>query len=433
LFIETKVELFKMNYKSINKLLLTFTLIICFKTIVFSQNNNSISSTAFLATAKTKSTVLRQQIKVDVLKSTRYALPFLEKVNFQTQTDRFQLQRQEYQSRASFNGFEEIKREKQWHQANIKTEEAEQDVLFQDILLDRYNLLVEYKYALNALNLYRRIYLVFKDKRDVLQKMAKLTTDFSIEDLIKAEESAFQYQQKISEKENLIYRLNQYAQLIFNSKDSFSLDTSNWIPLSNLRDFATNLPQNARKNALLTHQEAKINLVQATYDVEKASTKKILDFGQLKYGARPSNVLQTELSIGVGFVVPYRGSSKTILNKLNFKQLEEKNKLQDIQEDLAIQLFNAQKELETTFKEYDLTQKQINESQTLYSLDHYMNMQGGSPIVMLRMQELVLQRQARLIDLEHDAFVQYLKILSWSGKMAALPLQNYLSANFEGF
>jgi hypothetical protein len=416
-----------------NKFFLILALIICIKTIVFSQNNPPISSTAFLATAKTKSTVLRQQIKVDVLKSTRYALPFLEKVNFQTQTDRFQLQRQEYQTRASFNGWEEMKREKQWHQANIKAEEAEQDVLFQDILLDRYALLVEYKYALNALNLYRRIYLVFKDKRDVLQKMAKLTTDFNIEDLIKAEENAYQFQQKINEKENLMYKLNQFLQLLFNSKDSFSLDTSNWIPLSKIRDLATDLPKNGNKNPLLAHQEAKINLAQAAYNVEKASAKKIIDFAQLKYGARPSNQFQSELSVGVGFVVPYRGSSKTILNKLNFKQLDEKNKGQDIQESLDIQMFNAEKELETTFKEYDLVQKQINESQTLYSLDHYMNMQGGSPIIMLRMQELVLQRQVRLIDLEHDAFLHYLKILALSGKMAAVPLLNYLSVNFEGF
>ena len=419
--------------KSIPKYFLLLALIIGFKTIIFSQNNTPISTTAFLATAKTKSTVLRQQVKVDVLKSTHYALPFLEKVNFQTQTDRFQLQRQEYQSRASFNGFEEMKREKQWQQANIKTEEAQQDVLFQEILLDRYALLVEYKYALNALNLYRRIYLVFKDKRDVLQKMAKLTTDFNIEDLIKAEENAYQFQQKINEKESLIYKLNQLSQLLFNSKDAFSLDTTNWIPLSKIRDFVTNLPQNAHKNALLTHQEAKINLLQAAYNVEKASTNKIFDFAQLKYGARPSNQFQSELSIGVGFIVPYRGSSKTVLNKLNFKQLEEKNKLQDIQENLDLQLFNAEHELEIIFKEYDLVQKQINESQTLYSLDHYMNMQGGSPIVMLRMQELVLQRQARLIDLEHEAFVQYLKILAWTGKMAAVPLLNYLSAHFEGF
>jgi hypothetical protein len=413
--------------------LLFLIILIGFKTTLFSQDNNPISTSVFLATAKTKSTVLRQQVKVDVLKATRYYLPFLEKMSFQTETDRFELQRQQYQSRASFNGFSEIKSEKQWKLANIKAEEAQQDVLFQDILLDRYVVLVDYKNALNALDLYKKIYLVFTDKRDVLQKMAKLSTDFNIEDLIKAEENAYQFQQKIAEKESLINKLNQFSQLIFNSKDSFKLDTNNWISLSKIREFAQNLTTNNAQNALLNRQEAEINLVQANYNVLKAADKKILDYAQLKYGARQTKVLETELSVGLGFVVPYRGSSKIALNRLNFKQLEEKNKLQDIRESLDLQLFSTQKDLEITFKEYDLITKQINESQTLYSLDHYLQIQGGSPIVMLRMQELVLQRQAHLIDLEHNATLHYLKLLSITGKLSAAPLQNYLSANFEGF
>jgi hypothetical protein len=354
-------------------------------------------------------------------------------LNVQTQTDRFELQRQEFQTRASFNGWEEMKQEKKWKQANITVEEANKNVLLQDILLDRYALLVEYRYALHALNLYRRIYLVFADKRDVLQKMAKLTVSFNIEDLIKAEENVYQYQQKITETEGIVKGIGQFAQLLLTSKDTFQLDTTHWIPLSKMRDLVNNLPQFITNNTLLTQQEAKINLAQANYNVEKASTKKIIDFAQLKYGARPTKELQTEVSIGVGFVLPYKGSSKTILNKLSIKQLEEKNKLKDIQESLDVQLFNAKQSLDITFREYDLVTQQINESQTLYSLDHYMKMQGGSPIVMLRMQELVLLRQARLIDLEHEAFVKYLKLLSWTGKLSAFPLQNYLSANFDGF
>ena len=401
----------------------------CCSTATFSQ----ITATTFLATAKTKNTVLRQQDKVTTLKSMPYSLPFLEKINFQTQTDRFKLERQEYQTRASFNGWEEMKKEKLWKKATINVAKSEQEVLFQDILLDRYAALIEYRYAVNALQLYRRIYAVFADKRDVLQKMAKLSTDFNIEDLIKAEDNAFQFQQKITDKELTIKQIEQLSQFITQSKDTFQLDTSTWIPLSKIRDLVANLPLNASKNALLTRQEAKINLAQAAYDVEKASTRKIVDFAQLKYGARPTNQLTTEFSVGLGFVVPYRGSSKITLNKLAIKQLEERNQLKDIQESIDLQLFTQQKELEATFKAYDLATQQVAESRTLYSLDHYMHLQGSSPITLLRMQELVLLRQSRLIDLEHEALIKYIKLLSATGKLSAMPLQNYLSANLEGF
>lgn len=411
------------------KYLFLFVFYFCFQITIFSQTTASI----FLATAKTKSTVLRQQDKITALKSMRYGLPFLEKINFQTQTDRFQLQRQEYQTRASFNGWEEMKKEKKWKQATINVAETEEDVLFQDVVLDRYAALVEYRYAVNALNLYRRIHAVFTDKRDVLQKMAKLSVDFNIEDLIKAEDNVFQYQQRITDNENTIKQIEQFSQFVTNSKDTFQLDTSTWIPLSKIRDLVANLPSNPSKNALLTRQEAKINLAQAAYDVEKASTKKFIDFAQLKYGARPSNQFQTEISVGLGFIVPYRGSSKIALGKLAIKQMEERNQLRDIQDNLDIQLFTEQKELASIFTAYDLASQQIAESRTLYSLDHYMHLQGSSPITLLRMQELVLLRQSRLIDLEHEALVKYIKLLSATGKLSALPLQNYLSANLEGF
>jgi hypothetical protein len=422
------------HFRKLDNSLLKFSLLfltfsICLKTPIFSQ----ISPTLFLATAKTKPIILRQEAFINTLKSTPYKLPLVEKITAQTETDRYELQRQQYQTRVSFNSWAEMKQEKRWKQANINVEETNKNVLFQDILLDRYTVLVEYRSAINALDIYKKIYLVFTDKRDVLQKMAKLSTNFNIEDLIKAEENAYQFQLKIAEKEALINKINQYGQFIFGSKDAFNLDTSNWIPLSIMRNFVVNLPKSVSNNALLSQQEAKINLSQTNYNIEKASTKKVIDYAQLKYGARQTKDLQTDLSIGLGFVVPYRGSSKTILNKLTFKQLEEKNRLDNIHESLDLQLFTTQQDLDITLKEYDLVTKQINESQTLYSLDHYAQIQGGSPIVLLRMQELVLQRQARLVELEHDAFSKYLKLLDATGKLSALPLQNYLSANFEAF
>jgi hypothetical protein len=406
-----------------------FLLFFFLKMPIFGQTPTA----TFLATAKTKTTILRQDGFINTLKSTTYKLPFVEKINAQTETDRFQLQRQQFQTRVSFNGWQEMKQEKKWQQANISVEEADKNVLFQDALLDRYALLIDYRAALKALNLYQKIYLVFKDKRDVLQKMAKLSTNFNIEDLIKAEENVYQYQQKMADAEGAIRVMQQFSQRIFESKDAVLFDTSNWLPLSKMRDFVDNLPKNELNNALLGQQEAKINLAQANYDVEKASTKKFIDYAQMKYGARPKDALQTELSIGLGFVVPYRGSSKTVLKKLSFKQLEEKNKLDDLRESLDLQLFSAKNELDIILKEHDSVNQQINENQTLYALDHYTQVQGGSPIVMLRMQELVLQRQARLLDLEHEAFIKYLKLLYSTGKLAALPLQNYLSASFEGF
>ena len=406
-----------------------------------------LSTSSILATAKTQTAITLQERKIGVLNGQSYNLPFLEKVDFQTETDRFDWQRQEYRIRTSFNGWEEMRSLKEQKAANVVKEQAERNVLFKDVLYDRYALLVEYRYEQTALKMYRQMFNVFADKRDVLQKMAKLSTDFNIEDLIKAEEAAFEFQQKILQSEGNIHNMGQFLNRIINTADgsattkfetsssltAFQLDTADWIPLSIMRRLVADLPQTAEKNPLLSHQAAKISVVQSEYNLEKAQTKKVIDYAQIRNSARNRDALIREWSVGVGIAIPYRGSAKAELNSIAFKRLEEENNLKNLQTNLDLQIFSLQQDLDLIFKEYDFIEKQVNESQTLYALDHYTSIQGSPPIVLLRMKELVLKRQSQLITLEHAAYQKYIKWLDLTGKLSELPLKDYLSVGLTGF
>ncbi len=394
---------------------------------------NPLSTSRILATAKTQTAIALQERKIDVLNRQSYRLPFLEKVDFQTETDRFDWQRQEYRVRTSFNGWEEMRSLKQQKEADVVKEQAERNVLFKDVLYDLYALLVAYRYEQTALKMYRDMFNVFADKRDVLQKMAQLSTNFNIEDLIKAEEAAFEFQQKILQSEGAIRNINQFLNRIFGSATTFQIDTTDWIPLSIIRRLVAELPQTAEKSPLLTHQEAKINVLQSEYNLEKAQSKRIVDYAQIRNSARNKDALIREWSVGVGIAIPYRGSSKIALNNIAFKRLEEENALKNLQTNLDLQIFSLQQDLELIFKEYDFIEKQVNESQTLYALDHYAAIQGSPPIVLLRMKELVLKRQSQLMSLEHAAYQKYIKCLDLTGKLSEMPLKNYLSVGLNGF
>lgn len=394
---------------------------------------NTLSTNSILATAKTQTAIALQERKIDVLNAQSYKLPFLEKIDFQTETDRFDWQRQEFRARTSFNGWEEMRSLKQQKEANVQKEQAERTVLFKDVLYDRYALLVEYRFEQAALKMYHQMFNVFADKRDVLQKMAKLSTDFNIEDLIKAEDAAFDFQQKTLQSEGAIRNINQFLKRTFNTSDSLQLDTTDWIPLSKIRLLVSELPTTAEKNPILTYQQAAIGVVQSDYNLEKSQTKKIIDYAQIRNRARNKDALVREWSVGVGIAIPYRGSSKIELNNIAFKRLEAENKLKNLQTNFDLEIFNLQQDLDLIFKEYDFVEKQVNESQTLYALDHYANIQGSPPIVLLRMKELVLKRQAQLISLEHLAFQKYIKWLDLTGKLSEMPLQNYLSVGLSAF
>ncbi len=414
----------------------TYKIIVLLYFGVFIQTvvaQNTLSTSSILATAKTQTAITLQERKIDVLNAQSYKLPFLEKVDFQTETDRFDLQRQEYRVRTSFNSWDEMRSLKQQKAANLVKEQAERTVLFKDVLYDRYALIVEYRFEQAALNMYRQLSTVFVDKRDVLQKMARLSTNFNIEDLIKAEEAAFDFQQKMLQSEGSIRNINQFLKRTFNTTDSLQLDTADWLPLSKIRFLVSELPTTAEKNPVLTYQQAAIGAVQSDYNLEKAETKKIIDYAQIRNSARNKDGLVRDWSVGLGIAIPYRGSSKMELNKIAFKRLEAENKLKNLQNNFDLEIFNVQQDLDLIFKEYDFVAKQVNESQTLYALDHYANIQGAPPLVLLQMQELVLKRQAQLVTFEHLAFQKYIKWLDLTGKLSEMPLRNYLSVGLSAF
>ncbi len=417
-----------LNFQKYSFIILITTVFI--RTVVA---QNTLSSSSILATAKTHTSIALQERKMSVLNAQAYQLPFLEKIDFQTETDRFDWRRQEYRVRTSFNGWEEMRSLKQQKEANLLKEQAERTVLLKDILYDRYALLVEYRYQQTALKMYRQMFDVFADKRDVLQKMAKFSTNFDIEDLIKAEEAAFEFQQKRLQSEGAIRNINQFLKRTFNTSDSLQIDTTDWIPLSKIRLLVSELPTTAEKNPVLSYQQAAIGVVQSEYNLEKSQSKKIIDYAQIRNSARNKDALIREWSVGVGFAIPYRSSSKIELNNIAFKRLEEESKLKNLQTSLDLQIFNLQQDLDLIFKEYDFIENQVNESQTLYALDHYAAIQGSPPIVLLRMKELVLKRQAQLISLEHAAYQKYIKWLDLTGKLSDIPLKNYLSIGLAEF
>jgi hypothetical protein len=57
------------------------------------------------------------------------------------------------------------------------------------------------------------------------------------------------------------------------SETGTRLDTSNWLPLSKIRQIALEILQNPTNNPLFTRQEAAIALRQSEYNLEKAQSQ----------------------------------------------------------------------------------------------------------------------------------------------------------------
>src|SRR5688572_28915456 len=116
------------------------------------QGQNTINSTRILASAQSDPAVALHQEQLHFISQTNQNLPFAEQVSFRTETDRFELYRQEYLGRLSVNGLNEIRRQKELNEANFSAEQNLQKLSYHDALKERYEVIAAYYYLQRHLN-----------------------------------------------------------------------------------------------------------------------------------------------------------------------------------------------------------------------------------------------------------------------------------------
>jgi hypothetical protein len=394
-----------------------------------------VKTSAVLATAQNAPILTGQDRKITFLKAAKYQLPIVENIGFRTETDRFWLERQEYLARANFNGFGEMRQQKAVKQAKLQVEESSKQVLLHDALLERYAYLIAYRQAAKDWAMRRSLLVVYEDKVALLQKMAKLsTTDFDLNDLVGAEDDLHEVQQRIAQDEGILTEIQAIFQSYVKTEVPFALDTTDWIPLSMVRQIALESSSAATKHVLIAQREANILQRQTEYNLEKAEGQRILDFVQVRYSGRGvGEPLRNELSLGLGVMIPYKGSTKIALTEIEFKRLEEETKRENLQAQLTERTNLIRQQINSLFTQYDLVNRQLAENQARYALDRLSAMQGVQPLALLRMKEVLLKRELQVLGIEQEIMQLYLRYLDTSGQLSTLPLRNYLSAALASF
>ena len=87
------------------------SLSVCIALALACHGQTLVRSQTLLAGARQDPAVTLQGEHLDLVQQANLRLPLIEQVSLRTETDRFQLQRQEYLSRLSINGLREIKQQ----------------------------------------------------------------------------------------------------------------------------------------------------------------------------------------------------------------------------------------------------------------------------------------------------------------------------------
>lgn len=402
-----------------------------FAWLLFSASGQSlVSSGNILAGARHDLVLDLHRQHLSYWQQTMRTLPFVDQISLRTETDRFELNRQEYLARVMVNGLDEIHKRRLLQETEFASEKVMQRVYWHEALLERYEAVASYRHLLYKLENLRELRIVFEDKLIVLKKLAALNAGADLDDLIKTEFELDELVLKISESEGHLEQWEQVIQIMTSGADAnWQLDTSGFITPAQIEIVVAEIPESTIQNPQIAEIQARIDQIGAEFNFEKAQSNQILDFFQVRYASIPFAQLNRELSVGIALNLPFKGSSRVNMSELSIDKNAADQNMELHLAEMKSQLSISRLHVASLGKRFRLAQEQWQDSQARFTLEGYTNTETESPMILLNTRELQLKRQMTGLDIEREIMEQYINILNWTGRLSEEPPVNYLSKN----
>ncbi|MBK7787546.1 MAG: hypothetical protein IPJ54_02995 [Saprospiraceae bacterium] len=353
----------------------------------------------------------------------RFGLPVVDELNVRTETDQFNLSRQEYALRVMFNGWgagSAYAKEKTWLQQKIQ---SSQQRYASDLLLQRYEDLCELYFFEQHLPVYLADSLLADSMVLLVVKNMLADEENNLGDVINWENKKTESARKLNEL--------RYAIEIQKSKMKIGGAVFSWahwphpeFMLKTLNDLSP------KKMSDLDDKdfEADSSLISYRWQTSKSNDHKILDFAQLRYSKRDNLLFQDEFSIGVGLRLPYKGTQKRQSNefRLDLLKIQQERVLQ--QEEKINAFTNELHRFLLIYNQW----KVLVEQKPGISLLNEKNAAVERALYVER-KKREIERWSRRLELEKKLTLQYLRTLYMAGVMENTVNTNYLSSLLPSF
>lgn len=393
-----------------------------------------VPGSTVLASARQDLAVDLQGRQLDFIRQNSRNLPFIEQIGLRTETDRFELRRQEYLARVNVNGIREMRDQRRFQQSDLAVENSRQRLYLHEALLERYRIMTGYYLTQRELALQQQLRAVYDDQVQVLQKMAALNAGAEVTDLIKAEYDRDALSLKMAESESRLEHFRQSIRLyVPGVTENWQLDTSDFIHPPEIEQVLVQLPQSVLQNPEVAEKSAEISRIDAEYALEQSQAQQMLDFFQFRHHNRPEEGFNRAFSVGFGINLPYKGSTRVKTSELKIEKNAAAQDLQLMLSELATQIESERRQIAALAQRYRLATQQWQDSQARYTLEQAGLARDAGPLPLLEAREGQLKRQFALLEMETKIFEHYLEILDRGGFLSDAPLVNYLSSSLTGF
>lgn len=387
-----------------------------------------ISTTQILLGVNQIEQVKFDSIQLVFLKNYNHNLQLIDNVEFRTETRDLLLPRQEYAIRIKPNSLRGRLANKKVYKSKINEVQIQGRIRLIEELEDRYYLLIAYVFNKKLIDAYQFRKTQLKDKISLL-KAAIYTEVFNVNDLIETEEALFDNQiilQNLQQAQ--AYHDGMLQLMIGNRKNNNYLKSDDFITPAQI---IANAPivNTLKDNLEIQLKQLKLETIESEMKLDVAKSKKIIDFVQVKYGGKNSNIFEEIFAVGMGINLPFFGNVREKKGGYYFKKLRTESEILTLQKQQEKEKTAAEEDFRRTVTNYQVYRDQAANSSVSSLLNTYKKVEGISPLILLKLEMSVQDKNIEIIKIEQQLYETYIGILASKNRLFQIPFKNFLSTN----
>ncbi|QTA85652.1 hypothetical protein [Desulfonema magnum] len=396
------------------------------------SNGEPLTINRFLGTAENDHQLQSHRELVEHIRTSPESTPYVDRIEFRTETEEFDIEKQKYSLRFHPRGWGETKCSKKIFQTTGKAVKAEHDALFNNVLKNRYELVLDFLETLSLLNMKKNLLIVYDDEVNVLRKMSTRDLSFDIRTLVSAEDRYVDLQLDLVKLENKLTGIIEEIKTIAGYYEEISFDEKNLIGPERIEEMIRYIqPVPAPDNVRIRYQKLKTELAENRYQFEIAKNRKYFNFLKLQYDTDDYDEPEKAFSVEVGFNLPFVNPDREDINRRKRNWLDEKLEYEEEKNKASEKIRSLSASLNRLIRQHRILVNRKPESNAEISFKKYMEMEGINPLTLLKIKKSILESEMRLKRIGYLIRRQYIDLMNITGKLSEKPLKNYLSARAE--
>lgn len=391
-----------------------------------------LTTAQFLSTAKSDYALRNRRELTDYYKNAPRSTPYLDRVEFRTETGRFDILRQTYALRVYPKGWGETSYTRQLSSVTKQANELANQSAFNSALRRRYALVLDYLEIVSLLGLHTQLLAVLEDRITVLRKQRTTVVNFDVTTLITAENKFIDQRLELVRLRDRLTSVTHKIETASGSPDKPAFKADELLPIARIASLARTVQgKGGVDNIYLQRRRLRIERADAQYHLEVAKNRDYLRFLKVEFDTEDYDQPVRAFSIGLALKLPFINPDRDATTRRKVRLLDEKLRYEEELRETSERIVSLSRSLLRMVSQHKILTDRMQRNDAETSFKRYMAMDGINPLTLLKIKESILKGDVRLVRIENDIRKRHVELLDLLGRLAQRPLRNLISVRGE--